>query len=350
MKYYDLNEDLEKFPDAWCYLVYSERSVGKTYSTLKLCVEDKKPFLFMKRTIEDINMLCAKAKKGVKFDISPFKPLNRDLGWNVKPLKVEKGIAGFYNYNEEDEPAGFPLGYAGALTAAKDIKGFDMSEVDIMIFDEFIPKKYERINRNEGDALLDIYMTLRRDRIERGREDLKLVCLANATQINNPTMQVLDVIDDVAKLEITGDEYLYIEDRGILIHKIPCKEKAESEKKGIEKAMQGTVWGDMSFGGNFSYDDFSAVRHQRMKGYRPIVSYIYRKKQVYIYQKDNFFYATNAKSDKVPVFNLSRENEQKRFFNEYVIDLRCACIEDRMQFTDFTMYDLIVNYKKIFRL
>ena len=87
-----------------------------------------------------------------------------------------------------------------------------------------------------------------------------------------------------------------------------------------------------------------------MHDYIPIVSYIYKKKQVFIYQKDNFFYATNAKSDKVPVFNLSRENEQKRFFNEYVIDLRCACIEDRMQFTDFTMYDLIVNYKKIFRL
>lgn len=350
MKYYDIRDDLKIYPDAWCYLVYSERGPGKTYSTLRMCTEDKKPFLFIKRTIEDINMLCAKAKKGVTFDISPFKPLNRDFGWNIKPYKVEKGIAGFYHFNEDDEPYGAPIGYAGALTAAKDIKGFDMSECDYMIFDEFIPKKYERINRNEGDALLDIYMTLRRDRMERGREDLKLICLANATQINNPTMQTLDVIDDVAELEISGEEYKELADRGIMIHKIPAREVSEVNRVGIEKAMEGTVWGEMSFGGNFAYDDFSAVKHQRMKGYHPIVSYIYKKKQVYIYQKDGYFYATRAKADKVPVFNLSRENEQKRFFNEYIIDLREACIEDKMQFTEYTMYDLIVNYKKIFRI
>ena len=349
-KYYDILDDLTTYPGAWCYLVYSERGAGKTYSTLRRSVENKKPFLFMKRTIEDINMLCAKGKKGASFDISPFKPLNRDFGWNIKPYKVEKGIAGFYHFNEEGEPFGAPLGYAGALTAAKDIKGFDMSEVDYMIFDEFIPKKYERINRNEGDALLDIYMTLRRDRLERGREDLKLICLANATQINNPTMQTLDVIDDAVGLEITGAEFKYLEERGILIHKIPARKSENEEKVGIEKAMEGTVWADMSFGGNFAYDDFTSVKHQRLKGYRPIVSYIYKKKQVYIYQKEGYFYATSAKSDKVPVFNLSRENEQKRFFNEYVIDLRNACIEDKMQFTDFTMYDLIVNYKKIFKI
>ena len=347
--YFDIRTDLSKYPEAWCYLDYSDRSNGKTYSTLRMCVEDKKCFLFMKRTIEDINLLCAKAKKGVKFDISPFKPLNRDFGWDIRPLKVEKGIAGFYRYNE-DEPTGSPLGYAGALSAAKDIKGFDMSECDFVIFDEFIPKAYERINRNEGDALLDIYMTLRRDRLDRGKEDLKLICLANATQINNPTMATLDVIDNVAELEITAGEYLYLEERDILIHKIPPRYSAEHEKKGIEKAMQGTAWGDMSFGGNFAYNDFSAVKHQRMKGYRPLVSFIYRRKQFFIYQKDNMFYCTTAKTDKAPVFNLARENEQKRFFNEYVIDLRCACIEDRMQFTNYTMYDLIVNYKKIFRI
>ena len=350
MKYYDIRDDLKSFPDAWCYLVYSERGPGKTYSTLRHGVEDNKAQLFLKRTIEDIDMLCAKGKKGTTFDISPFKPLNRDFGWNIKPYKVGKGIAGFYHFNEEGEPFGAPIGYAGALTAAKDIKGFDMSEVDELVFDEFIPKKYERVNRNEGDALLDIYMTLRRDRIERGREDLKLICLANATQINNPTMQTLDVIDDVTQLELTGQEYLYLEERGILIHKIPARNVSEDKKSGIEKAMQGTAWAEMSFGGNFAYDDFSAVKHQRLKGYRPIVSYIYKKKQVFIYQKDNYFYSTTAKADKVPVFNLSRENEQKRFFNEYVIDLREACIEDRMQFTAYTMYDLIVNYKKIFKI
>ena len=114
--------------------------------------------------------------------------------------------------------------------------------------------------------------------------------------------------------------------------------------------MEGTAWAEMSFGGHFAYNDFSAVKHQRMKGYAPFVSYIYKRKQVFIYRKDGYFYACFSRNDKCPVFNLARENEQKRFFNEYIIDLREACIEDKMLFTHYTMYDLIVNYKKIFKI
>ena len=134
------------------------------------------------------------------------------------------------------------------------------------------------------------------------------------------------------------------------MHFIQMGEESEEEKSGIEIAMNGTAWYEMSFSGHFAYDDFSAVKHQRMKGYAPFVSYIYKKKQVYIYMKDGYFYSCYARSDKCPVFNLSRENEQKRFYLEYVIDLREACIEDKMIFTHYTMYDLIVNYKKIFKI
>ena len=51
-------------------------------------------------------------------------------------------------------------------------KGFDLSECDYLIFDEFIPKRHERLNRNEGDQLMDIYMTVSRDRVQRGRGEL----------------------------------------------------------------------------------------------------------------------------------------------------------------------------------
>ena len=222
IKYYDIRDDLKLYPDAWAYLIWSKRGPGKTYSTLRLMLEEKKKFLFMKRTIEDVKTLCANGgKRGVEFDISPFKPLNRDFGYNIKPVLIVKGIAGFYECNEGGEPAGAPIGYCGALSAARDIKGFDMSEVDYQIFDEFIPKRGERISRTEGEQLLDIYMTLRRDRLERGREDLKLICLANAESVNNPTFQTFDVVDLAVQMDIDNREYTYLEDRGIMLHKIP---------------------------------------------------------------------------------------------------------------------------------
>ena len=348
-KYYDIRDDLKAYPDAWCYLVWSKRGPGKTYSSLRMCIEDKKKFIFMKRTIVDVDMLCASGRRtDVNFDISPFVPLNRDFVWDIKPVKVFKGIAGFYHCNEEGKPSGDPVGYACALSAAKDVKGFDLSECDFMIFDEFIPKRHERINRQEGDQLMDIYMTVSRDRVQRGRGELKLLCLANATSVNNPTFSILNVVDTAVEMDVLNQEY-HLE-RGIMMHKIPALDVPDEEKTGIEKAMAGTAWADMAFGGHFAYDDFTSVSHKRLKGFHPICSYTYKKETVYIYEKDGQYYATNAKASGVKNYNLHRENEQKKFFYDYIVDFRDETIEDNFTFQKYSMYDLIINYKKIFEL
>lgn len=352
IEYYDLKDDLEKYPDAWCYLIWSKRGPGKTYSSLRYCIENKKKFMFIKRTIEDVKMVCATTKsKDANFEISPFVPLNRDFGWNIRPVKVEKGVAGFYNCDDNDKPYGDPIGYCVALSIAGDVKGFDVSVCDYIIFDEFIPKVYERVNRKEGDALLDIYETVKRDRLKRGRGTLKLVCLANATSINNPTFMILEVVDIAAKMDLTHSEYHY-DDRRILMHCIPAEdldEKAPEELDGIEYAMRGTQWAEMAYGGHFSYDDFTCIKHVRLKGYQPLTAVSYRRKEYYIYIKDGYYYMCKSKA-KVEIYDLSRENEQKRFFFDYIGRLRDATIEDRMVFSDYTMYDLIINYKNIFKI
>lgn len=352
IKYYDIRSDLQKYPDAWCYLIWSKRGPGKTYSSLRMCIEDQKKFVFLKRTIEDVKLLCStKTGNGYNFDISPFVPLNRDFGWNIKPVSIVKGIAGFYKCNEEGKPVGDPVGYCAALSAAKDIKGFDLSECDYLIFDEFIPKKHERINRAEGDQLLDIYMTISRDRVIRGRGELKLICLANATSVNNPVFMIFGVVNIAVDMDIENREYNYLISRGILMHRIPAIATPEEEKTGIEKAMAGSSWAEMAFGGSFAYDDFSSVGHRRMKGYKPICAYTYKKEKVYIYGKDGNYYATSSKASRpVPEYNLNRENDQKRFFYDFVVRLRDECINDKFIFSEYTQYDLIVNYKKIFQI
>lgn len=350
-KYYDIREDFEKYPDAWAFFAWSKRGPGKTYSTLRYMIEENKQFCLLKRTIEDVKMLCANGRtKGVEFDVSPFKPLNRDFGWDIVPQEIVKGIAGFYHSNEEGKPYGAPVGYCAALSASKDIKGFDMSEVDYLIYDEFIPKKHERINRKEGQQLLEIYMTLRRDRLLRGREDLKLLCLANATSVHNPTFEIFDIIDDAVIMDVCGIEYTYIEDRGLLLHCIPAFYVSEEKKSGIEKAMAGTSWYEMAFGGHFAYDDFTSVKRQKLKGYRPICSYYYNKREVYIYEKEGYYYATESKAKVATRYNLERENEQKRFYYEVVMNLRDAVIADRFTFQKYTQYELVMDYKKIFQI
>ena len=349
-KYYDIRSDLEAYPDDAIFLCWSKRGPGKTYSTLRYMVEEEKKFVFLKRTIDDVQMLCSDgSRKGVEFDVSPFKPLNRDFGWNIKPVLIRKSIGGFYKCDQEGKAYGAPLGYVGALSGAKDFKGFDMSEVDYVIFDEFIPRKGERVSRAEGEQFLNIYMTLRRDRMLRDRDDLKIICLANAEQVNNPIFNLFDVVDEAVQMDVLGKEYNELKDKKILMHFINPQYAAEESKSAIELAMAGTEWADMAFGGHFAYDDFTNVHKKNLKNYSPVCSYEYKKKFTYIYVKDGYYYASRSACKAPYHYDLKRENQQKKFFYDFVRDFRDEIIEDRFTFEKFTDYSLLIDYKKIFQ-
>ena len=73
-----------------------------------------------------------------------------------------------------------------------------------------------------------------------------------------------------------------------MMHFIPgvdLEEIPDEELDGIEIAMKGTEWAEMSFGGHFAYDDFTAVKHVRLKGYQPVTAVRYNRKEYYIYIK-----------------------------------------------------------------
>lgn len=355
--YYDVTEDLKNYPDAWCIVVIGGRNTGKTYSSLKSCLLDKRHFVFLKRTIKDVDLLCAGAGKvGAKtsefgIDLSPFKSVNRDLVTDVRAHLIKEGLGGFWNHiNGESD--GAPIGYLLALSAVSKYKGFDLSECDWLIFDEFIPQPWERVQHKEGEQLLDLYKTIARDREHRGRGPLKLLCFANATSIANPTMQILEITDIVADMQVRDIESVYLEDRGILIHKLHNNEefdKVEQETM-LYKAMGQTAWGQMAFGNSFAYNDFTSVGKVSLKGYKPMLSLQYKNDMFYIYMKEGQYYMCKSKHQGEEMYNLNRENDQKLFFNERLYELRLACIEGKMKFETYSMYDIIVNFKHYFSI
>lgn len=347
-KYYRFKDDLLSYPDAWCYVVWSPRGSGKTYSTLKDAYEDKIPIVYMKRTQEDVNFICQKPERG--FDASPYLPINRDMGYNIHGNVIDKGVGGFWDDDDED---GLPIAYCFSLNVAKKIKGFDTSRCDWMVLDEFIPLPGERVNRKEGELVLECYRTIARDREKRGRGPLKLILFANAEEISTPITNTLEIIDAMADLNASGKSHMYLEDRGILLHHITPEEIPiqESEKTGIYKAMQGTAWFDKSFGGEFTNNDFSNVRPQSLKGYRGFIHVHYKNHDYFIYRNDaGFYYMCKSRTKCLFSYNLNRENEQKRFYMEQQIDLWNECAAEKMKFQSYSMYDLIINFTKLFNV
>lgn len=362
--YYSIFDDIEAYPDAWAYLVTGGRSIGKTYGGLKGSYLQHIKFIFAKRTADDVNLMCSGTKmiKGTDEkedpDFSPFAPINRDLGCNIKAYQLYPGLGVFYDTYTDDKgkeyATGAPIGNIIGLNVATKFKGFDMSDCDFLFFDEFIPRKWERINRGEGDLLMDLYATVSRDRILRGKKPLKLIGLANAVQLSNPLSNTLEITDIMADMQIKGIDHIYLEDRGIFIRLLAGTEdfRKALENDPVYKAMGHTAWGQMAYENQFAYDDLSNVGKQQLKGFKPVCSFTYKLATNYVYQNSGkYFICHSAFNDKnKPHYDLNRENDQKRFYLEYAIDLRDECINDNVRFTNYSMYDLIVNYHKIFKL
>lgn len=348
--YYHLSKDLRDYPAAWCYVVYSKRGPGKTYSALRYLYANNIKFAYIKRTNEDVDFICTDSlKSGI--DPSPYSPINRDFKTNIKAKRIDKGLGGFYEC-EDNELKGSPIGYIISLNSIKRIKGFNLDEVDFIVFDEFIPQAGEIVKVKEGEMLLDLYMTISRDRVERGKAPLKLILFANAEEISTPITNTLEITDIICEM---GDNNIYFDEaRDILIHHITNEECPirDSAKVGIYKAMQGTKWYEKSFEGEFSGNDFSNITKQSLKGMRCMIQIFYNNHYWYIYYKDSqgLYYMTTSQGKPIYRYNLDRENDQKLFWLDFGMTLKIALAEDRFKFKKYSMYDLIINYKRYFKL
>lgn len=354
--FYNIKDDLESHPETAIFIIIGGRSTGKTYSTLKYLYETGQKFIFMKRTNNDIKLMCNSLKgkeQGFQIDLSPFKAINKDLCTNVRAFRMFDGLGGFWNCDVDNNPMGDPIGYILSLNAVNKFKGFDLSDCNYIVFDEFIPLPYERVDRNEGIELFDLYRTVGRANNIKYGTVLKLICLANSTTVSCPILNELELTDDLVQMNITGENILDIPERSIFVHRLEDRNgfRELELKNPIYKAMRGTKWYKMSLDNDFAYNDFSNVKRQSLKNMRCLYQIVYKQKSWYIYVGDGGYYMTYKKSNNaVFTYDLNLENDQKRFYLEADIDLRRECINGNMHFETYEMYDLIVNYKDFYKV
>lgn len=354
--FYHVKKDIENFPDAWCIIVYSRRGPGKTYSGLWTQIAEDFPIIYMKRTVDDVDTITSNSNTH-NIDLCPYAPINRDKLTDIQPISLGKGLGAFYKHLD-GQPQGDAVSYIMALNKIKSVKGFEASRCDWIVFDEFIPQIGERINHREGEQLLSLYMTVLRDKVARGGKEIKLILFANAEEISTPVTRELEVIDDMALLNNSGENnIMYLEDKRILIHHIISEEvpavKMQDNRLGIYMAMKDTAWGRKTFEGEFANNDFSNVCNMSLKGMTGFAHLVYKKHHYYIYlnEEKGIFYMCKSQTKHFEFdYDLSLENDQKRFYEEIYFTLRDACINDRFKFKSYSMYDLIINYKKYFNV
>ena len=152
-------------------MVVGARGVGKTYGLMKYCLEQGRKFIYLRRLKSQLDQCANNAG-------NPFKKLNTDLGRNIKP----KGTQGGVLFDENGEVVALGV----ALSTVANVRGFDYSDYDMIIFDEAVASDGERPIPHEFNAFLNFYETVNRNRELSGDKPVQAVLLGNANRLTNP--------------------------------------------------------------------------------------------------------------------------------------------------------------------
>lgn len=256
-------------PFTW---MWGGRGIGKTYGVLKDArLDNPRLFVLMRRTQKQADMVY-------KPLLHPFRSIDRDCGIHTAIVK-DGDIGIFYDGVEGEDgaviPQGPPLGYVLALSTLHNIRGIDMSDVQLLIYDEFIPQKNERnVIRDEYGAFQNAYETINRNRELKGEPPLQLIGLTNSNTLGNPYflgMGVIRVVDNMIKhnREVWADEA-----RGLMLINILRSPISEKKKNtALYKLSNGEDdYTKMSLGNDFALDYCTNPGTFPLREVRPVVS------------------------------------------------------------------------------
>lgn len=323
-------------------IVVGGRATGKTYTTLKTVVEDHITFMYMRRLQSQCDLIN-------KPEFSPFKTLNNDMHWRISTTSISKYNAGFYNFVLNDEgdkyvPDGLPLGYTCALSTISNMRGFDASDVKLLIYDEFIHEKHERDLKNEGDAFLNAYETMNRNRELKGQKPLQCILLANSTNMANPIFMSLGLVRVAQRMKKIGNTVYINNKRGIGIFMLDdspiSKQKAETV---LYKLTEDSEFSRMSLGNEFATEEIGRVKSQELRAYKPFVAV--GELCIYKHKSSNLYYCSTHKSGNPEAYGTG-STELARFRKKYYWLWQREYMENNIIFEEYVCQILFEEYFK----
>lgn len=246
------------------------RGTGKTYGALQYAYESGRKFIYMRRSQTQVDMVSNP-------QFQPFKTLNDDFGWQVGVSGITKNCYGFYDMIESQDGglvcAGEPIGYALALSTFSNLRGFDASDVELLIFDEFIPERHEKPIKDEAAAFLNCVETINRNRELKGCDPVKVLALSNSNNLACSLFIYLGLVSKVVKMQERGQEFSLMPDRGIGLYILNHSPISEAKRQtALYKLTCGTAFERMAISNDFTDYSNDDVRSCSLKEVKPLVN------------------------------------------------------------------------------
>lgn len=320
-------------------LIVGGRGVGKTYGALKYTYENGQPFIFMRRTQTQLDLIS-------RPELMPYTAINNDIGSDISTFKISKYVTGFYHSEFDStgklQPCGEPLAIGCALSTISNLRGFDASAYnDLLIFDEFIPERHERLIKEEASAFLNAIETIARNRELQGKRPMKVLCLANANNISNPLFIELNLVNTADKMLRKGEELRFIERKGIML--VMLKDSPISALKASTSLYQladDTDFSEMALHNNFIALEHDAIESKDLREYRLIL--IVGELGIYKHKSRVEYYVTMHISGTAKHYNSTINQLRKMRIEQH--DLWIHYCIGHIKFESYTMQVLFEKY------
>lgn len=307
------------------------RGTGKTYGALKHVYENNIRFMLMRRTQAQCDLIN-------KPEFNPFKALAHDLDLDIAVKSISKYNSMLIEESEDDFKI---LGYTCALSTIANMRGFDASDVELLLYDEFIPERHERQLKNEGSAFLNAYETINRNRELQGHDPLQVLCLANAFNMANAIFLELGLVG-IAERMIQKDNNFYLnKDKGILIVLLNESKISEQKRETALYKIAGGSYTEMALSNDFAYNDADGIITQNLKEYSLLCSV--GEISIYKHKSDRQYYISEHKTGTADEFN-SDDVGLKRYRKKYGLRLFSAHMKNKIKFESMLTKSLFEIY------
>lgn len=293
-------------------IVIGGRGTGKTFGALLYVLEERKPFILMRRTQKQTDKIA-------KPEFTPFKAVmnyRQDLSVFAKKSDDIGTIHRYHFVDSEAVPEEIPCGYVCALSTISNLRGFDASDVELLIYDEFIPERHEKALKAENEAILNAYETINRNRELQGRKPLQLVALANSNRVDNALLEAFGLVNIAYEMTTGKRPPVYANRaRGILL--ITLQESPISKRKSytaLYQAVSGSDFNRMALENEFAGTSFENIRSEDLSQFNPIVTI--GEMTIYRHKNERRYYASAHRKGEPPVFGTD-EIDVKRFRRSY---------------------------------
>jgi hypothetical protein len=304
------------------------RGIGKTYSAIGEGIENHRgKFMYLRNTREQLSESCGNFG-------NPFKKWAGDHDRDIK-LEIERRHAVINEYIEDnsDSILKYSIGVGANLSTFENLRGVDLSEIDYILFDEFIENR--TLSFDQFKAFVNMYETVNRNRELTGADPCKVVLLSNAQRLGNPILRGFNLIPIIEGMQKSGQRSYA---NGPIRIELPFSDVSEGKREtALYQAVQGSNYTQEALNNNFVNDSFTGVKKVNINEFTPVVAiddiYIYRHKS------ESYFYACGIQAK---CKRFSSKDNFMIFYKLFGIKLKIAAADDKLFYSDYsTKVDLL---------